>query len=70
MDLKNRLGTGKAISLKMIWKPVKGQDIVMTINFALGITTPTSLQFYSADVNSDNIIDILDIVNVINIILD
>ena len=45
-------------------------DIVMTINFALGITTPTSLQFYSADVNSDNIIDILDIVNVINIILD
>ena len=45
-------------------------DVVMTINFALGITTPTSLEFYSADVNSDNIIDILDIVNVINIILD
>lgn len=45
-------------------------DIVMTINFALGITTPTSLEFYTADINSDNIIDILDIVNVINIILD
>ena len=45
-------------------------DIVMIINFALGATTPTSLEFYSADVNSDNIIDILDIVNVINIILD
>ena len=45
-------------------------DIVMIINFALGTTTPSSLEFYSADINSDNIIDILDIVNVINIILD
>ncbi len=45
-------------------------DIVMIINFALGIVEPTTTEFYSADINADGVIDILDIVNVINIILD
>ena len=42
----------------------------MIINFALGTVEPSSVEFNSADLNGDGVIDILDIVNVINIILD
>ena len=45
-------------------------DVVMIINFALGVVEPTTTELYSADLNTDGVIDILDIVNVINIILD
>ena len=44
-------------------------DRKIIVNFALNVTEPTEAQFYSADINSDGVIDILDIVNIINIIL-
>ena len=42
---------------------------IMLINFAIGNTEPTDSEFYSSDLNSDNVIDILDVVMLINIIL-
>ena len=39
------------------------------INFAVGNTDPTDLQFFLSDINSDETIDILDIVSLVNIIL-
>ena len=44
-------------------------DIVMQINFVIGNTTPTNLEFTASDINSDNTIDILDIVSLVNLIL-
>ena len=44
-------------------------DIVMQINFVIGNTTPTNIEFTASDINSDNTIDILDIVSLVNLIL-
>ena len=45
-------------------------DIVLLVNFALGVEVPTDYEFNSSDVNLDSDIDILDIVLLVNIILD
>jgi uncharacterized integral membrane protein len=45
-------------------------DIVMLVNFAVGNTTPTDLEFFLSDINSDLTIDILDIVILMNLILN
>ena len=45
-------------------------DIIMQINFIIGNTTPTNIEFSLSDTNSDNIIDILDIVTLVNLILE
>ena len=44
-------------------------DIVMLVNFAVGNTNPTDLEFFLSDINSDLTIDILDIVILVNLIL-
>ena len=41
----------------------------MQINFVIGSTTPTNVEFSLSDINSDNTIDILDIVSLVNLIL-
>ncbi len=45
-------------------------DIIITVNFVLGIDNPSNLEYDIADVNNDNILNILDIVNLVNIILN
>ena len=45
-------------------------DIVMLINFAIGNTNPSDLEFFLSNINSDLTIDILDIVGLVNLILD
>ena len=45
-------------------------DIVMLVNFAVGNTNPTDLEFFLSDINSDLTIDILDIVILVNLILN
>ena len=45
-------------------------DIVMLINFAIGNTYPSDLEFFLSDINSDLTIDILDIVILVNLILE
>jgi len=45
-------------------------DIIITVNFVLGINNPSDLEYDIADVNNDNILNILDIVSLVNIILN
>ena len=45
-------------------------DIVRIVNFALGIYTPSNIEFILSDMNQDNAIDLLDVVILINIILE
>ena len=45
-------------------------DIVMLVNFAIGVTEPTDSEFLLSDLNSDSIIDVLDIVILVNLILN
>ena len=45
-------------------------DVVMLVNFAVGNTSPTDLEFFLSDINSDLTIDILDIVILVNLILN
>jgi hypothetical protein len=42
------------------------QDVVITVNFALGKSTPTVAQFSAADYNADSNINIQDIVLIVN----
>jgi len=44
-------------------------DIVIVVNFILGMDQPTELEFSSADLNYDGSLNILDIVNLVNLIL-
>ncbi len=44
-------------------------DIVMTINFIMGVTDPNPIQALAADMNNDGSIDILDIVMMVNLII-
>jgi len=44
-------------------------DILLTVNFIMGFTTPTLEQLCLADLNQDEILDIFDIIIMINTIL-
>jgi hypothetical protein len=45
-------------------------DIVWVVNFILGMTEYTEMQFSLADLNQDGNLDVLDLVIIANIILD
>ena len=45
-------------------------DVVLLVNFVLGVDEPIESQFMLSDMNGDGEINILDVVQVINIILD
>ena len=45
-------------------------DIVMVVNFVIGLSVPTDEEFYLSDINQDEQIDILDIVAMMGIILE
>ena len=44
-------------------------DIVLVVNFVLGVEQPSSTQTELADINNDSIINILDIITIVNLIL-
>ena len=46
------------------------QDVILLVNFVLGIDDPDDSQFSAGDVNGDDILNIQDIISTINIILD
>jgi hypothetical protein len=41
-------------------------DVIMSVNFALGKTTPTAVQFSAADYNNDGLINVLDVIQMVN----
>ena len=45
-------------------------DLVLMVNFVLGIDSPSDQQFNAGNLNGDDILNILDIIAMINIILD
>ena len=45
-------------------------DIVSTVNFVMGVATPTDDEGCAADFNQDGIINVLDIVQIVNIIIN
>ena len=45
-------------------------DIVMLINYILGINDLTTVQYYASDMNEDSIVNIQDLIIIINIILN
>ncbi len=45
------------------------QDIILLVNFVLGIDNPSDQQFDAGDINGDEILNILDIIATVNIIL-
>ena len=45
-------------------------DVVNTVGFILGSSTPSDAQSCAADINSDDNIDVLDVVQIVQIILD
>ena len=45
-------------------------DIVRIVNFALGLYSPSDLEFISSDMNQDDALDLLDVVILINVILE
>ena len=49
---------------------VNVQDLILLVNFVLGIDNPSDQQFNAGDVNGDGILNILDIIATVNIILD
>jgi hypothetical protein len=46
------------------------QDVILLVNFVLGIDDPDDAQFSAGDINEDVILNIQDIIATINIILD
>ena len=44
-------------------------DVVLVVNYVIGVDSPGFCQFESADMNQDEIINVLDIVLVVNNIL-
>ena len=48
---------------------VNVQDVVISVNHALGDTTPEPISFWAADMNYDNILNILDVIRILNVIL-
>ena len=49
---------------------VNVQDLILLVNFVLGIDNPSDQQFNAGDINGDGILNILDIIATVNIILD
>ena len=45
-------------------------DIIMVVNFIMGLIDFEPIQFLSADINENGIINILDIIQLVNIILE
>ena len=45
-------------------------DVVHIINFILGVSSPSPIEFMSSDLNHDGIINIQDIIQIINIIIN
>ena len=45
-------------------------DIIILINYILGVESPTDNQFFLSDINEDDIVNILDVVLLVNEILD
>ena len=46
------------------------QDVIIIVNFILGLSEPTLQQFEASDINDDDIINVMDVIEVINIILE
>ena len=46
------------------------QDLIVLVNFVLGIDSPSESQFNTGNINGDGILNILDIIAIVNIILD
>ena len=46
------------------------QDLILLVNFILGIDSPSDEQFNAGNINGDEILNILDIIEMVNIILD
>ena len=44
-------------------------DIVATVNFVLGMDSPTDDEACASDMNGDGIVNVLDIVAIVNIVL-
>ena len=44
-------------------------DIVSMMNFVIGLSEPTDIEFEASDINQDSTLDVLDIVVLVNIIL-
>ena len=44
-------------------------DVVLMVNFALGVNDPSEAEFLFSDFNQDGIINVLDIVQLVNTIL-
>tara|TARA_B100000315_G_scaffold259407_1_gene315357 strand:- start:15140 stop:18094 length:2955 start_codon:yes stop_codon:yes gene_type:complete len=45
-------------------------DIVLTVSFIVGDDTPTDIQFWLADMDGDNFLEVMDIIAMVNLILD
>ena len=45
------------------------QDVIITIGFVLGNSTPTDEEYIVSDINQDSILNILDIIEIVNIVL-
>ena len=45
-------------------------DVVLAVNFALNLQSPSNFEFEASDINEDNVLDVLDIVLLVNLILD
>lgn len=46
------------------------QDLIMMVNFVIGVSNPDDYEFWASDVNEDLVIDVLDIVWVVNCIMN
>ena len=45
-------------------------DIMLCVNFALGVITPNNFELYSSNLNGDSLIDILDILILVNLVME
>ena len=45
-------------------------DIVLCVNFVLGVVSPSSAQFIASDMNSDQILNILDVILIVNEVIE
>jgi len=45
------------------------QDLVIIVNYILGLADPDTVQFYAVDINNDSIINVLDIIIILNMII-
>jgi hypothetical protein len=46
------------------------QDLILLVNFVLGIDIPSDQQFNAGDINEDDFLNIQDIIAILNIILE